>query len=77
MYSSREISLKLVWFPSLGIFTGCQVYCSKIANTDYPIKIQHFHMLGAKTVWYKLKYVEFTTMISVLLDLSLLSLILA
>jgi len=34
-------------------------------------------MLGAKTVWYKLKYVEFTTMISVLLDLSLLSLILA
>ena len=23
----------------------CQVYCSKIVNTDHPIKIKHFHML--------------------------------
>ena len=38
--------LKLVLFPSL--VTRCQVYCSKIVHTDYPIKIQHFHMLGTK-----------------------------
>jgi hypothetical protein len=23
-----------------------QEYCSKIVHTDYPIKIQHFHMVG-------------------------------
>ena len=31
-----------------GIVTHCQVYCSKTVHTDFPIKIQHFHMLGTK-----------------------------
>ena len=43
--------LKLVLFPSLCIVSRCQVYCSKIVHTDYPIKIQHFHMLGTKMLY--------------------------
>ena len=41
LVSSRRIA-------SLGIVNRWQVYCSKIVHTDYPIKIQHFHMLGTK-----------------------------
>ena len=46
-----ENRLKLVYFPSLGIVTRCQVYCSKIVHTDYPIKIQHFRMICTKIVY--------------------------
>ena len=40
--------LKLVQLPSLGIVARCQVYCSKIVHTDYPIKIQHFRIICTK-----------------------------
>jgi hypothetical protein len=36
------------YFWCLRYFTRCQVYCSKIVHTDYPIKIQHFRMLCTK-----------------------------
>ena len=42
MYSVRGKSFET------GIVTRCQVYCSKIVHTDYPIKIQHFRMLCTK-----------------------------
>ena len=50
-YSAAENRLQLVWFPLLGIVTRCQVYCSKIVHTDYPIKIHHFRMLCTKIVY--------------------------
>ena len=46
-----ENRLKLVYFPSLGIVTRCQAYCSKIVHTDYPIIIQHFRMICIKIVY--------------------------
>jgi len=41
---------------TVGIVTRCQVYCSEILYTDYPIKIQHFHMLGTKSIYEKQGY---------------------
>jgi hypothetical protein len=43
--------LKLVLFPSLGIVARCHVCCSKIVHTEYPIKIQHFHMLCTNVLY--------------------------
>jgi hypothetical protein len=44
--------LKLVLFPSLGIFIRCHVYCSKLVHTEYPIKIQHFYILCTNILYY-------------------------
>ena len=50
-YSPRGKSFETGIVPSLGIVTRCQIYCSKIVHTDYPIKIQHVHMLGTKCIY--------------------------
>jgi hypothetical protein len=39
------------------------VYCSKIVHTDYPIKIQNFHMLGTKDKLNTSSYVIFCTLV--------------
>ena len=58
--------MKLVEFPSLGIVICCQVYCSKIVHTDYPIKIQHFHMLGTKYMYCDLNLFIYIFILSVI-----------